>query len=176
MALHAVTCGAGELTRSPMKSATDIELEAHEAWERGDLKRAFSLFRRCADLGQVGCMVDLGYFYDEGVGVRKDKEKAMSWYKRAYRLGNSAAASNIAILYREHGRHQLERQWFERAAALGDGDAAVELAKLYLEGKGARRSKEKAVALLNGAVSSSSITEAGREEAAVLLGEVRPAC
>lgn len=155
-----------------MKPAPDIELEAHEAWERGDLERAFALFCRCAELGEVGCMLDLGYFYDEGVGVQKDKEKAMSWYKRAYRRGDSAAASNIAILYREYGRPRLERQWFERAVALGDGDAEVELAKLYLQGKGARRSKEKAVALLNSAARSSSITEAGREEAAALLLEV----
>jgi TPR repeat protein len=158
-----------------MKPAPDIELEAHEAWESGDLKRAYSLFRRCAELGQLGCMLDLGYFYDEGVGVKKDKEKAMAWYKRAYRLGDSAAASNIAILYRENGRHRLERQWFERAAVLGDGDAELELAKLFLEGKGARRSKEKAVASLTRAAKSNSITEAGREEAASLLREVESA-
>lgn len=117
-------------------------------------------------------MVDLGCFYDEGVGTQKNKDKAMSWYKRAYRRGDSAAASNVAILYREKARRRLERQWYERAVALGDGDAEVELAKLYLEGKGARRSKERAAALLNSAVTSSSITEAGREEAAALLLEV----
>lgn len=160
---------------SAMKPAPDIELEAHEAWERGEFERAFALFRQCADLGEVGCMIDLGYFYDEGVGTQKNKDKAMSWYKRAYRRGDSAAASNIAILYRESGRHRLERQWFERAVALGDGDAEVELAKLYLEGKGARRSTDKAVALLASAATSSSITEAGREEAAALLLEVENA-
>lgn len=155
--------------------AAEIELDAHEAWEKGELERAFSLFRRCAGLGQVGCMIDLGYFYDEGVGVKADKQKAMSWYKRAYRRGDSAAASNVAILYREQGRHRLERQWFERAASLGDGDAQVDLAKLYLEGKGARRSIEKAIELLTKAVHSQLITEAGREEASEILREVRRA-
>ena len=107
--------------------------------------------------------------------MEKDEEKAMFWYKRAYRRGDWAAASNIAILYRERGRHRLERQWFERAAALGDGDAEVELAKLYLEGKGTRRSEEKAMALLNRAIRSSHIMEAGREEAAELLRKVQSA-
>lgn len=156
-------------------SAQDIELEAHIAWEGDDLERAFFLFRRCAELGKVECMLDLGYFYGEGVGVEKDEEKAMFWYKRAYRRGDWAAASNIAILYREHGRHRLERQWFERAAALGDGDAEVELAKLYLEGKGTRRSEGKAMVLLNRAIRSSNIMEAGREEAAELLRKVQSA-
>jgi len=157
---------------SAMESAPDIELAAHEAWERGDFERAFLLFRRCAELGQVGCMLDLGYFYDEGVGVEQNKDEAMSWYKRAYRLGDSAAASNIAILYREQGRVRLERQWFERSAALGDGDSGLELAKLHLRERGVQRSREKAIELLSSAVRSESITEAGREEAVALLREL----
>jgi len=154
------------------KPASEIELEAHDAWEKGELESAFSLFCQCAELGQVGCMLDLGYFYDEGLGVGIDKEKAMAWYRRAYRRGVSAAASNIAILYREQRRHRLERQWIERAVALGDGDAEVHLAKLYLAGKGARRSKAMAKALLTKATTSGKITEVSREEAAALLREL----
>jgi TPR repeat protein len=117
-------------------------------------------------------MLDLGYFYDEGVGTRQDKIKAMFWYKRAYRRGSSAAASNIAILYRERNQARQVFHWFRRAAALGDGDAQVDLAKLFLDGKGVRRSALKAKAALLAALASDLITEAAREEAAVLLSEI----
>ena len=146
------------------------EMEAHEAWEGGDLSKAYELFCQCASKGEVGCMLDLGYFYDEGIGVAKDKNKAMSWYKRAYRKGDSAAASNIAILYREKGRNDLTFQWFQRSVALGDGDSEVELAKLYMQGVGVRKSLSKAKDLLCKAQASTLITEAGREEATKLLG------
>ena len=114
-------------------------------------------------------MLNLGYFYDEGLGTKQDKDKAMYWYKHAYRKGSAAAASNIAILYRERSNYRLVFRWFEKAALLGDGDAAVELAKLYLEGTGVRRSNFLAERWLLEAVSSQFITEAGREEALSLL-------
>jgi len=147
-----------------------IENEAHEAWESGDLRKAFELFGQCASKGEAGCMLNLGYFYDEGIGVGQDKIKAMSWYKRAYRKGDSAAASNIAVLYREKGRNDLMIQWFQKSVILGDGDSEVELAKLYMKGIGVRKSLSKSNELLRKAQASKHITEAGREEATELLG------
>jgi TPR repeat protein len=147
-----------------------IEIEAHEAWDSSDLKKAYELFSKCAENGLVSCMLDLGYFYDEGVGVEQNKSKAMFWYKRAYRKGDSAAASNIAILYREQGKAKLTFQWFQRSVALGDGDSEVELAKLYINGIGVRKSLSKAKELLRKAQASTHITEAGREEATDILG------
>lgn len=152
--------------RIPQES---IEVEAHNAWESGDQKRAFALFKEGAAFGLVGCMLDLGYFYDEGLGARKNKVEAMYWYKRAYRKGSAAAASNIALLYKEQGRYHLAFQWFYRATLLGDGDAEVDLAKLYMQGKGVRRSLILARGCLLTALSSKYITESGREEATELI-------
>jgi TPR repeat protein len=64
----------------------------------------------------------------------------MHWYKRAYRKGSSAAASNIAILYSERGSFRLAVAWYKRAAELGDGDAQLSLAHHYAIGLGVRRS------------------------------------
>ncbi|MEC5385437.1 tetratricopeptide repeat protein [Uliginosibacterium sp. H3] len=152
-------------------STANIEQQAFDAWDKGELAQAFDLFSQAVALGLDGCMINLGYFHDEGIGTVQDKEKAMYWYKRAYRKGDSAAASNIAILYRERLRFRQSFQWFERAAEMGDGDAALELAKLYLTGTGVRRSSSGAVRCLQNALSSTHITEAGREEARGLLDE-----
>ncbi|WP_417311561.1 tetratricopeptide repeat protein [Ectopseudomonas khazarica] len=151
----------------------DIELKAHEAWGAGNLNLAFELFSEGARQGLDGCMLDLGYFYDEGVGIAIDKNQAMYWYKKAYRLGNSSAASNIAILYREQGCFNLTAQWFKRAIQLSDGDAEVELAKLLISGKGVRKSFSVAKVHLLNALASNHITPAGKQEAEELLCKVQ---
>lgn len=66
---------------------SSYEEEAHRAWESGDLAAAFSCFRLGANDGQLGCMLDLGYFYDEGMGTLRSKHDAMRWYKRAFLNG-----------------------------------------------------------------------------------------
>jgi TPR repeat protein len=154
-----------------MQSQPDIELEAHAAWESARNKEAFRLFLIGARAGIVGCMLDLGYFYDVGIGTRRDKAKAMSWYKRAYRSKDAAAASNIAVLYQEQSKNRLAFQWFKRSAKLGDGDSALELAKLYLSGRGVRRSVPHAMRQLEAAISSKSVTPASRSEARKLVSQ-----
>lgn len=93
-----------------------LEIQAHEAWEAGRLKEAFRSFKHAVDLGATECLLNLGYFHDTGIGTRKDKVEAMRCYKLAYRWGVSAAASNIAVLYREQGKPRLMFAWYRRAA------------------------------------------------------------
>lgn len=158
---------------SPLNS---IEDQAHDAWERDDIKSARKLFAKGASLGFVSCMLNLGYFFDEGIGARRNKSTAMIWYKRAYRKGSAAAASNIAILYKEQNRHRLSFQWYRKATELGDGDADLEVARLYFLGCGVRRSLPLAKAHLTKALlPDADITESGQEDAIALLGEVKSA-
>ena len=155
-----------------MQSQPDTELKAHAAWQSGRSKEAFRLFQRGANVGSVGCMLDLGYFYDVGIGTRTDKTKAMYWYKQAYRMKDAAAASNIAVLYKEQSKNRLAFQWYERSAELGDGDSALELAKHYLSGQGVRRSVPLAKKQLQTAMSSKLVTPASVAEARKLLRQV----
>lgn len=148
-----------------------LETRAHQAWERGDHKAAFHMYSTLAERGVSSAWVNLGYFYDCGIGVRRNRDRALYWYKRAYRSQSGAAASNIATIYRDEGKHRLEAQWYKRAYQLNDGDAAVELAKLYLSGKGVRRSARTAAAYLRRAIASSCITEEGREEAQAIMDD-----
>jgi len=152
-----------------------LEWQAHDAWERGEYKAAFRVYKILANRAADGGMLNLGYFYDQGIGVRKNRAQAMKWYLRAYRRGSGAAASNIATIYRDEGRHRLEAQWYKRAVRLQDGDAAVELAKLVIKGKGIRFDRSYASRLLKRAAASRYITEDGREEAIKLAHELRRA-
>jgi TPR repeat protein len=146
---------------------------AHRAWAAGDVVNARRLFEQAAADGDVGSTLNLGYFHDEGVGGVADKALAMRLYKSAYRRGDAAAASNIAILYREQGRRRLSFQWFARAAKLRDGDAELEVAKLLAAGTGVRKSRRLALLAARRARNSEYITPAGREEAVSLLAALR---
>lgn len=143
----------------------DIEICARAAWEAGRLKQAFRLFQKGAKLGRVGCMLDLGYFYDEGIGTVRSEYKALKWYKKAYKRGSAAAASNIAINYRDTGKYQTALSWFVRAACLDDGDACLDIAKLYVSGQGVKRSFDSASEMLHACLKSQCVTEASKEEA-----------
>ncbi|WP_345476078.1 hypothetical protein [Lysobacter panacisoli] len=155
-----------------VKSLENVELNAHAAWDKGLGKQALKLFQKGAGAGLVGCMLNLGYFYDVGIGTSSDKTTAMHWYKRAYRRGDAAAASNIAVLYQEQGRNRLAFGWYARSAALGDGDSSLELAKMSLAGLGVRRSVQRARRYLKAALSSACITQEGLEQAGALMREL----
>ena len=144
------------------------------AEEAGDYDLARQSFERAASLGNADCLSRLAYMYDVGLGVEIDKPLAMKLYKQAWRRGSHVAANNIAILYREQGKHRHMFEWFQRAADANDGDAEVELAKSFLGGQGVRRSPQHALRCLAAAINSNYITEAGREEAQAILETLRP--
>ena len=104
-------------------------LEAHALWDGGDPKTAFRIIREWALAGDETAIQNLGYMYDCGEGTRRDRSKAMYWYRRSYRMGHSVSAMNIATVYRDEGKPRLAFAWYKRAAAMGDGDAEVEVAR-----------------------------------------------
>jgi TPR repeat protein len=80
-----------------------------------------------------------------------------------------AAASNIATVYRDEGRHRLAFEWFRRATTMKDADAQVDVAKYFLSGAGVAKHRGRAVAALKRAIASKYITPFRREEAEQLL-------
>lgn len=144
------------------------------AEEAGNFDLARQSFERGAALGSAECLSRLGYMFDVGAGVAADKALAMRLYQRAWRRGSHVAANNIAILYREQGKHRAMFRWFQKAALNGDGSAQLDVAKCYLDGTGVGRNLQAAIRCLSAALSSDYISEAEREEAAELMEALRP--
>lgn len=147
---------------------------AYAAAEAGDFEHARACYERGAELGDGMCLQALGYMYDVGEGVAEDKLMAMKLYRAAWRRGDHAAASNIAIIYRERGEMRAMFRWFERVARAGDGSAQLEMAKCYLGGVGVKKDVQAALRCLAVARASYYITEHEREEAEALLGTLKP--
>jgi TPR repeat protein len=141
-------------------------IRADELEDRGELKAAFRLFLAGAKAGDVSCQLNLGNYYDDAKGIRRNRKAALYWYRRAYRRGDAAAASNIGIMWRNEGKPGRALAWFKRAVKMGDDEANLEIAKYYLEKENLPR---RALPHLRRVAKSNSVTEAGVEEAEALL-------
>jgi TPR repeat protein len=159
-------------TKPGKNSERTLFVQACDEWDAGNLKRAFELFKLAAESGDVSSWIDLGFFYGQGLGVRKNIQKEMFWYKKAARKGDAAACTNIGIVYRHKKNFDRARFWLLKGFKRGDGDAALDLAKLYLASTKRSRIKQ-ASKYLRLALKSKHITELSIEEATALLKQIK---
>jgi TPR repeat protein len=153
----------------PHRNAADVDglfRRACALWDRGELAKAHDLLLGLAERGDSGAQLNVGYFFDTGLGVRKNVTKALYWYRRAYQQGNGSAANNIGTVWRDRGRKSRAIAWFKRAVRLGEVDSGIEIAKLLME----RGSHRDAMRYLRKVIESEeSISEASAEEARTLV-------
>ena len=143
-----------------------------EEWDAGNLKVAFELFKRAADLGDGDSMNNVAIFYENGIGLEKNIRKAIFWYENAFPLIGAVAANNLASLYKNLGESGKAVVWYHKAIELGDGDAMVELGEMYLYGEGVSRSCDEAAALFVGAIESTDITDESKGRASEHLSSI----
>ncbi len=137
---------------------------------RRSAAKAVRWFRRAAEHGSVPAQINLGVLLGDGRGVRKNVDEALIWLKKALRAGDSGAAHNIAITYRENGNLRAAFQWFRRAADAGDGEALVQLGIHYYWGKGCSLNPRAAVHCFRAATNSKNISGSGKDDAFFFLG------
>lgn len=146
---------------------------ANEAWEVKEYELALNLFKMADKSGDVYASNSIGYFYENGIGVSKNLNRALFWYKKAAKNSDVCAYSNIGILYREMGNIRRSKFWLLKAAQADDGDAFLELARLYINGKNEKNTRM-AIKYLKMASHSDSITPSGLQEVLKLLGSRLP--
>ena len=101
---------------------------------------ALALFRASAEGGDIYGFNNLGWAYENGIGVAPDLEKAISWYEKAAAGGQPMAPINLGLIHRD-GRPGVPSDlgkaafWFAEAARRGAGWGNVHLAALYADGR-----------------------------------------
>jgi TPR repeat protein len=135
----------------------------------GEPRKAFECLLAGAMAGDQSCQMNLGNFFADGTGVRRDPGKAAYWYQRAYHnvarhgVRSSGAAHNYALdLYRA-GKIRRAISWFEKARALKDGSAMVWLARIEVERHGVK-GHAKAARLLKQVLKLQVHAEASEQE------------
>lgn len=128
-----------------MDSASYAQYLLGDMYYRGlggnrDYDRAFSLFRKSADRGNLNARNNIAFMYMYGHGVEADYAKAREHFKWAASQGNAQAQLGLGTMYR-HGwgiqrsyREALE--WYYRSAAHGNADAMNNIGYMYYNGMG----------------------------------------
>jgi TPR repeat protein len=159
------------MPRHTNKSEADrLFVRADRHADRGEMKSAFRLMLASVKLGNTGAQINVGNYYADGKGVRRSRSKALYWYKRAYRRGDSCAAHNIGILWRDEGKLQRALYWFFRAVSLGDDGSNLDIGKHFLHNE---KSPRRAIPYLTRVLRSDWVCEADSEVAAELLRKAK---
>lgn len=112
----------------PPPSDPEVLFQQARAYLRGDgvkkdSSQSFKLMQSAADLGHADAMGGLGYFYNLGICVAKDSEKALEWFRKGaekgsaksqYNLGTSLIKSNETYPDEQNISEGIE--WIRKAA------------------------------------------------------------
>jgi len=137
---------------------------------RRSARRAAEWLRRAAEHGCASAQGNLGVLLGDREYADRNPREALIWLERAFRAGQTLAASNIAITHRQNGNFRKAVQWFRKSVASGDDDALIQLGIHYYWGKGVRKNPAAAVHCFRKATKGKNICETGRDDAFFYLG------
>jgi len=113
--------------------------EASVAAKHGDYATAMRLLRRLAEQGNAEAEGEIGYLYQDGDGVPRNPELAMSWFRKSATDGYLLAQNKLGLMYANGwGVPQDGPQsvfWFRKAAEQGYAPAQGSLVRIYTEGR-----------------------------------------
>ena len=156
-----------------LSSGDLLYIEADLLDERGRYTEALPLLLKGAKAGDTSCQILLGNYLSDGrKGVPIDRKRAIYWYMRAYKQGDTTGASNLAMTYRKLGDVDGALRWYELGVKLGDNEAHLPLANIWLHDGG---NKAKALKHLKAVFSGNpkDVSELGRDEARTMLRRLR---
>jgi TPR repeat protein len=102
-------------------------------------EESFKWLKKAADAGNVASFLRVGNAYQEGLGVDKDMDVAVQWYKKAAAKGVVNAMEILGYTY-ANGLHGTEedyceaRKWYLDAAERDSVDASWNLGFFYSQG------------------------------------------
>jgi TPR repeat protein len=112
-----------------------------------DFTKAFDLFARASEAGNVASMVQFGVLLYCGCGTERNPVRAVEWLRRAANAGSNDAKRQLGFIYFSGGWARLEERqlqpdltqallWFAQAAENGDPDSQHALAYMLEAGRG----------------------------------------
>jgi uncharacterized protein len=108
-------------------------------------RKAAEWYRRSAEHGFAPAQNTLGVLLGDRRDAERNPREALKWLRKAFRQGDSSAARNIALTYRENGFLRAAVHWLRKSALSGDDGAFVQRGVHYYWGKGVRTDHTAAV-------------------------------
>ena len=114
-------------------------LQEYEAIGKGDIDKAVELFNLSVDGGNKDAYNQLGYMYQNGIGVAQDFSKAVACYKECAESGNPIGEYNYGFMfYNGYGvKKDLKtaEKWIRKSAEHGYPTAQVSMGSMYSTGE-----------------------------------------
>ncbi len=113
----------------------------------------FAFQQKLAKKGNPVAQYRLGFMYERGIGIAKDKAKAASWYQEAANQGNKDARNRLVYMDIQRNGYQPEKQsaWLKKLqvdSANYQPEAMFLLAQLYAQGLAVKQNRDKALDIL----------------------------
>lgn len=133
--------------------------------------RIFVMQEKQANRGNALAQFKLGTFYEFGISVKPDTEKAKMWYEKAVKKKNNAATNRLIYLDIKQNGYEapLHAGWLtnvQSKAKNSNANALIILGQLHQHGLGVNKDLKKALGFLEHA-SSLGHTELYKEIAAI---------
>ena len=114
--------------------------DARAVLEKGDYKTAIELFKPIAEQGNPEAQHNVGFMYDQGLGVQRDYQKAIEWYRKAADQGYADSQYNLGGMYLNglgvSQDYKKAVKWFRKVAEQGYSYAQNNLGVMYANGFG----------------------------------------
>lgn len=113
---------------------------------------AFVMMLNNAERGNAAAMLNMGTFYEQGIGTPRNFIKAREWYQKAAEAGLPEGYFNLGVCYEiglgTSGDMALAIKNYQKAADMKQPQALYKLASLYASGEGVSKNEAKAVEYL----------------------------
>ena len=102
-----------------------------------DYEQAMNYFVKALEAGSIKAMNEIGFMYQYGYGVTKNKSLAVKWYRQGAELGDADSMNSLAdCLLKGIGTNKnidAAIQWYRKAADLGNYNRVKEFATCLIK-------------------------------------------
>ena len=95
--------------------------------------KAINELRKKADLNDVYAICRIASMYSDHYCKLKNYNKAIEWYQKATKLGDTEAMRKIALIYEHLKNKSKVIEWYKKAADLGDPESMKSLGYIFEE-------------------------------------------
>jgi len=110
-----------------------------------DYTKALEFYHRAAELSHADAYCNIGYAYDNGLGVKVDKKKARKYYELAAMEGDAQARHNLGIDEAQAGNLDRAIKHWMIAVSIGDSESLNCIKNFYSFGKATKEDYMKAL-------------------------------
>jgi len=123
--------------------AEDVSLNALgvEHYNKENYTEAVKYFRQAADMENAKAQYNLGWCYENGLGVQKNEIEAAKWFRKAAEQGDMTAQNKLGWFY-QNGLGGIKKneteavKWYRKAAEQGQINGLRNLGWCYANGVG----------------------------------------